>query len=34
MAGVKRYDESFEWNLMNLSVNTALRDFGDMAEKA
>jgi hypothetical protein len=27
-AGVKRYDESFDWHLMNLSVNTALQDFG------
>jgi hypothetical protein len=33
-AGVRRYDESYEWNLMNLSVNTALRDFGEVADKA
>jgi superfamily II helicase len=31
-ARVKRYDESYEWNLMNLSVNTALRDFGKVAD--
>jgi hypothetical protein len=32
--GVRRYDEVYDWNLMNLSVNTALQDFGDVAEDA
>jgi hypothetical protein len=33
-AGVRRYDESYDWNLMNLSVNTALQDFGEVADKS
>ena len=33
-AGIKRYDKDFQWKMMNLSVNTALRDFGDVADKA
>jgi hypothetical protein len=33
-AGVRRYDESYEWNLMNLSVNMVLQDFGEVADKA
>jgi hypothetical protein len=33
-AGVKRYDEAYDWNLMNLSVKSALRDFGKVAEEA
>jgi hypothetical protein len=31
-AGVKRYDEAFNWNLMNLSINTALRLWGSGSE--
>jgi len=31
---VKHYDEAFDWNLVNLSVNTTLRDFGEVAQKA
>jgi hypothetical protein len=33
-AGVKRYDEAYNWNLMNLSVTSALREFGEVAEEA
>jgi len=33
-AGVKRYNDAFDWDLMNLSVNTVLRDFGSIAEDA
>ncbi len=33
-AGVRRYDEAYDWNLMNLSVTSALRDFGEVAEEA
>ncbi len=31
---MKHYDEAFDWNLVNLSVNTTLRDFGEVAQKA
>jgi hypothetical protein len=31
-AGVRRYDDAYDWNLMNLSVTSALRDFGEVAE--
>lgn len=33
-AEVRRYDDSYEWNLLNLSVKTAIRDFGDVAVEA
>jgi hypothetical protein len=32
--GVRCYDEAFDWNLMNLSVNTAFQGFGAVAEDA
>jgi len=30
-AGVRRYDNNYEWNLMNLSVGAAVRNFGNTA---
>ena len=33
-AGVRRLDESYEWNLMNLSLGAAIRNFGDAARDA
>jgi hypothetical protein len=33
-AGKQRYDDSYNWNLMNLSVGAAIRNFGDVAEQA
>jgi hypothetical protein len=33
-AGVRRYDENYQWNLMNLSVKTAVADFGEVADAA
>ncbi len=30
----KRYDDSYEWNLMNLSVGSAVRSFGAVATDA
>jgi len=33
-AGVRRYDDSYDWNLMNLSVGAAIRNFGDDARDA
>jgi hypothetical protein len=33
-AGHKRYDENYEWNLLNLSVGAAIRNFGDLAREA
>jgi hypothetical protein len=33
-AGIKWYDLDYEWSLMNLSVDAAIRGFGDMAVKA
>jgi hypothetical protein len=33
-AGVRRLDESYEWNLMNLSLGAAIRNFGDKARDA
>jgi len=33
-AGVRRLDESYEWNLMNLSLGAAIRNFGDKAREA
>jgi hypothetical protein len=33
-AGVKRLDQSYEWNLMNLSLGAAIRNFGDKAREA
>jgi hypothetical protein len=33
-AGVQRYDSNYEWNLMNLSVGAAIRNFGDTAKQA
>jgi hypothetical protein len=30
-AGVQRYDTNYEWNLMNLSVGAAVRNFGNTA---
>jgi len=33
-AGVQRYDQNYEWNLMNLSVGAAIRNFGDAARSA
>jgi len=33
-AGTKRLDQSYEWNLMNLSLGAAIRNFGDMAREA
>jgi hypothetical protein len=33
-AGVQRYDDNYEWNLMNLSVGAAVRNFGDTALEA
>ena len=33
-AGVQRYDLNYEWNLMNLSVGAAIRNFGDTARYA
>jgi hypothetical protein len=33
-AGVRRYDDNYEWNLMNLSVGAAIRNFGDSAHEA
>ncbi len=32
--GVQRLDESYEWNLMNLSLGAAIRNFGDAARDA
>jgi hypothetical protein len=33
-AGHKRYDENYEWNLLNLSVGAAIRNFGNVAREA
>jgi hypothetical protein len=33
-AGVQRYDSNYEWNLMNLSVGAAIRNFGNTAKTA
>jgi len=33
-AGKRTYDNSYEWNLMNLSVGAAVRGFGDVAKDA
>jgi hypothetical protein len=33
-AGVQRHDNNYEWNLMNLSVGAAIRNFGDTAHDA
>jgi hypothetical protein len=33
-AGTKRLDQSYEWNLMNLSLGAAIRNFGDVAREA
>jgi hypothetical protein len=33
-AGVRRYDDDYNWNLMNLSVGAAIRTFGDDARLA
>jgi len=33
-AGVQRYDSNYEWNLMNLSVGAAIRNFGDTSRYA
>jgi len=33
-AGVQRYDEDYQWNLMNLSVDAAIRGFGESAREA
>ena len=33
-AGVKRLDESYHWNLMNMSLGAAIRNFGDAARDA
>jgi hypothetical protein len=33
-AGVKRYDEDYNWNLMNLSVGATIRNFGNDARNA
>jgi len=33
-AGVRRYDNNYEWNLLNLSVGAAIRNFGDSAREA
>jgi hypothetical protein len=33
-AGVQRYDDNYEWNLMNLSVGAAICNFGDTAREA
>jgi hypothetical protein len=33
-AGVKKQDEAYHWNLMNLSVNAALDSFGKVASDA
>jgi hypothetical protein len=33
-AGVKRLDELYEWNLMNLSLGAAIRNFGETARDA
>jgi hypothetical protein len=32
--GTKRYDEAYNWNLLNLSVRTAVKDFGNVAVEA
>jgi hypothetical protein len=31
-AGKQRYDTAFNWNLMNLSVSAAIKNFGDVAK--
>jgi hypothetical protein len=33
-AGKRTYDNSYEWNLMNLSVGAAVQGFGDVAKDA
>jgi hypothetical protein len=33
-AGVRRYDDDYQWNLMNLSVDAAIRGFGESAREA
>jgi hypothetical protein len=33
-AGVKKRDDAYHWNLMNLSVNAALESFGEVASDA
>lgn len=33
-AGMHHYNGSYDWNFLNLSVVTAVRDFGAEAEKA
>jgi hypothetical protein len=33
-AGIKKRDEAYHWNLMNLSVNAAMESFGEVASDA
>jgi hypothetical protein len=33
-AGHKRYDENYEWNLLNLSVGASIQNFGNVAREA
>jgi hypothetical protein len=33
-AGVRWYDDDYQWNLMNLSVDAAIRGFGESAREA
>jgi hypothetical protein len=33
-AGVQRYDSNYEWNLMNLSVGAAIRNFGETSKNS
>jgi hypothetical protein len=33
-AGKQRYDTAYDWNLMNLSVSAAMKNFGDVAKQA
>jgi len=33
-AGIKRLDDSYQWNLMKLSLGAAIRNFGDKARDA
>jgi hypothetical protein len=33
-AGIRRLYESYEWNLMNLSLGAAIRNFGDKGRDA
>jgi hypothetical protein len=34
IAGTKRYDKVYKWNLLNLSVKTTVKDFGNVAIEA